>query len=145
MAIVGTGGLSHQIHGERAGFNNTPWDMEFLDLIEKDPEKLTRITIADYATLGGCEGSEVVMWLVMRGALSRKVKKLHQAYYLPSMTPICTVIFENESDDPEDESIDAYRPHRARMGRHGRDSGHLSLHAGSQRQGLSPQSFPASI
>ncbi len=53
--------------------------MEFLDLIEKDPEKLTEISIADYARLGGCEGSEVVMWLVMRGALNKRVKKLHQA------------------------------------------------------------------
>ena len=49
VAIVGTGGLSHQIQGERAGFNNTPWDMEFLELLEKDPEKLTEITIAEYA------------------------------------------------------------------------------------------------
>jgi gallate dioxygenase len=108
VAIVGTGGLSHQVHGERAGFNNTPWDMEFLDLLEKDPEALTRLTIAQYAERGGFEGSEVIMWLIMRGALSRKVRKLHQAYYLPSMTPICTVIFENASDDPEDESIDEY-------------------------------------
>jgi gallate dioxygenase len=113
VAIVGTGGLSHQIHGERAGFNNTPWDMEFLDLIEKDPEKLTEISIAEYAKLGGCEGSEVVMWLVMRGALNKRVKKLHQAYYLPSMTPICTVIFENEPDAGTGEAVDAYR---ARIG-----------------------------
>ena len=42
VAIVATGGLSHQVHGERAGFNNTEWDMEFMDLLEKDPEKLTR-------------------------------------------------------------------------------------------------------
>ncbi len=49
------------------------------------------------------------MWLVMRGALSKKVKKLHQAYYLPSMTPIATVIFENDSDDPSDESVEDYR------------------------------------
>ena len=97
VAIVGTGGLSHQIQGERAGFNNTPWDMEFLELLEKDPEKLTELTIADYATRGGMEGSEVIMWLIMRGALAPKVKKLHQAYYLPSMTPIATVIFENDS------------------------------------------------
>ena len=40
VAIVATGGLSHQVHGERCGFNNTPWDMEFLDLIERDPERL---------------------------------------------------------------------------------------------------------
>jgi gallate dioxygenase len=114
VAIVGTGGLSHQVHGERAGFNNTPWDMEFLDMLEKDPEALTRITIAEYAERGGFEGSEVIMWLIMRGALSRKVKKLHQAYYLPSMTPIATVIYENDSADAADETPDQYR---ARIGR----------------------------
>ena len=109
VALVGTGGLSHQVHGERAGFNNTPWDMEFLDILEKEPEKLTEITIAEYARRGGFEGSEVIMWLVMRGALSAKVKKLHQAYYLPSMTPIATVIYENASDEKSDESVEAYR------------------------------------
>jgi gallate dioxygenase len=109
VAIVGTGGLSHQIQGERAGFNNTPWDMEFLDLLEKDPEKLTGITIAEYAEKGGMEGSEVIMWLVMRGALAPKVKKLHQAYYLPSMTPIATVIFENDSIETDTESASDYR------------------------------------
>ena len=109
VAIVGTGGLSHQVHGERAGFNNTPWDMEFLELLEKDPEKLTELTIADYATKGGMEGSEVIMWLVMRGALAPKVKKLHQAYYLPSMTPIATVIFENDSAESDGETMEAYR------------------------------------
>ncbi|MFO7277571.1 MAG: gallate dioxygenase [Pseudomonadota bacterium] len=109
VAIVGTGGLSHQVHGERAGFNNTPWDMEFLELLEKDPEKLTEITIAEYAERGGFEGSEVIMWLIMRGALSKKVKKLHQSYYLPSMTPISAIIFENDSDEPLDEPIEDYR------------------------------------
>jgi gallate dioxygenase len=109
VAVVGTGGLSHQIQGERAGFNNTPWDMEFLELLEKDPEKLTHITIAQYAELGGMEGSEVIMWLIMRGALAPKVKKLHQAYYLPSMTPIATVIFENDSAEQDAESPAAYR------------------------------------
>ena len=109
VAVVGTGGLSHQVHGERAGFNNTPWDMEFLDLLEKDPEKLTELTISEYAERGGCEGSEVIMWLVMRGALSAKVKKLHQAYYLQSMTPIATVIYENASDETLGESATDYR------------------------------------
>ncbi|MGB6451621.1 MAG: gallate dioxygenase [Steroidobacteraceae bacterium] len=109
VAIVGTGGLSHQVHGERCGFNNTPWDMEFLDLLEKDPEKLTRMTIAEYAERGGFEGSEVIMWLIMRGALSAKVEKLHQAYYLPSMTPIATLIYENASSEPAEESAADYR------------------------------------
>jgi gallate dioxygenase len=114
VAIVGTGGLSHQVHGERAGFNNTPWDMEFLEMLEKDPEALTEITIAEYAERGGFEGSEVIMWLIMRGALSKKVRKLHQAYYLPSMTPIATVIYESDADDPSDETVAEYR---ARIGR----------------------------
>jgi gallate dioxygenase len=96
VVLVATGGLSHQVHGERCGFNNPEWDLEFLELIEKDPERLTRLTIADYARLGGFEGAEVIMWLVMRGALSPKVRKLHQSYYLPSMTGIATAIYEND-------------------------------------------------
>ncbi len=102
VAIVATGGLSHQVHGERAGFNNTQWDMEFLELLEKDPVKLTRITTAEYAKRGGWEGAEIIMWLIMRGAMAQKIRKLHQAYYLPSMTAIGSVIFENESDESDD-------------------------------------------
>jgi gallate dioxygenase len=109
VAVVATGGLSHQVHGERSGFNNTPWDMEFLDLLEKDPERLTKIPIAEYAERGGFEGSEVIMWLIMRGALSKKVRKLHQTYYLPSMAPIATVIYEDDSDESSDESVGDYR------------------------------------
>ena len=56
------------------------------------------MTIAEYATLGGIEGAEVIMWLVMRGALSAQMRKLHQTYYLPSMTGIATAIYENEAD-----------------------------------------------
>jgi len=94
---VATGGLAHQVHGERAGFNNTPWDMEFLDLLERDPEQLAELTIAQYAERGGLEGAEVIMWLIMRGALSAQVRKLHSTYYLPSMTPIVTVIYEDDT------------------------------------------------
>jgi gallate dioxygenase len=113
VAIVGTGGLSHQVHGERCGFNNTEWDMEFLERLEKDPESLTTLTIAEYAKRGGFEGSEVIMWLIMRGALSKTVRKLHQSYYLPSMAAIATVIYENDSDDASDETVSDYR---ARIG-----------------------------
>jgi gallate dioxygenase len=109
VAIVGTGGLSHQVHGERCGFNNTAWDMEFLDLLEKNPEALTRLTIAEYAERGGLEGAEVVMWLIMRGALSSRVRKIHQSYYLPSMTAIASVIFENEPDQGTGEPVAEYR------------------------------------
>jgi len=111
VAIVGTGGLAHQVHGERTGFNNTPWDMEFLDMLADRPQELLDITIAQYAERGGIEGAEVVMWLIMRGALSKEIKRIHQSYYLPSMTPICSVIYE-ESDATE--GLDTIAAHKAR-------------------------------
>ena len=109
VAIVATGGLAHQVHGERAGFNNTPWDMEFLELLEKQPQRLSELSIAQYAERGGLEGAEVIMWLIMRGALSAKVRKLHSAYYLPSMTPIVTVIYEDDSPVELTETDAAFR------------------------------------
>jgi gallate dioxygenase len=98
VALVATGGLSHQIQGERCGFNNPPWDEELMELYEKDPIALTRMTHADHARLGGMESSEVIMWLVARGALSSVVKRVHKSYYLPSMTAIATAIYENEAE-----------------------------------------------
>ncbi|MFO1413702.1 MAG: gallate dioxygenase [Burkholderiales bacterium] len=95
VVVVATGGLSHQVHGERAGFNNPEWDREFLDLLERDPEALTRLTHAELAERGGLEGAEVIMWLVMRGALAPTVRCLHRTYYLPSMTGIATAIYED--------------------------------------------------
>lgn len=100
VVLVATGGLSHQVHGERCGFNNVEWDHRFLDLIEHDPEQLARMTHAQYAELGGMEGAEVIMWLVMRGALSPRVTKTHQSYYLPSMTGIATAIYEDQGPPP---------------------------------------------
>jgi gallate dioxygenase len=97
VVVVATGGLSHQVQGERAGFNNPAWDKEFLSLIENDPDKIAQLTQAELAALGGMEGAEVIMWLVMRGILSANVKKLAQSYYLPSMTGIATVVFENHA------------------------------------------------
>ena len=108
VAIAGTGGLSHQVHGERCGFNNTPWDMEFMDRLEKDPDSLVNYTIAQLAELGGMEGAEVVMWLMMRGALSEKVEMVHQTYYLPSMCPIASLIFEERSTEKSAESTADY-------------------------------------
>lgn len=114
VAIIGTGGLSHQVSGERAGFNNPEWDAEFLDLLENDPEKLCEVPISEFALRGGVEGAEVVMWLVMRGALTPKVRKVHQSYCLPSMTATATVVYEDLPDQDSGESPDA---HRARADR----------------------------
>ena len=69
VVVVGTGGLSHQIHGERTGFNNTEWDMKFLELLEHDPQTLVQMRHADYVRLGGAESVEQIMWLAMRGAV----------------------------------------------------------------------------
>lgn len=115
VVIVATGGLSHQVHGERAGFNNTEWDMQFLELIEKDPVRLTEITHAEYARLGGMEGAEVIMWLIMRGALSANVRKIHQTYYLPSMTGIATAIYENEAVEPTAAIVERHMEHVGRQ------------------------------
>ena len=94
VAMVGTGGLSHQMIGERAGFNNEQWDLEFLDLIDRDPERLARMSLEDFMRLGGNEGAEVIMWLIMRGALAPSARKRHQNYYLPMTTAMAVVLFE---------------------------------------------------
>ena len=100
VAIVATGGLSHQVHGERCGFNNPQWDHQFLDLLETDPEALANLTHAEYAERGGLEGAEIIMWLIMRGALTDRIRRLHRTYYLPSMTAIATAIYENDGEYP---------------------------------------------
>ena len=114
VAFAATGGLSHQVHGERCGFNNTEWDARFLDLFEKDPERLAGMTIAEYATLGGMEGAEVVMWLAMRGALSAQVTCKHRSYYLPSMAGIATAIYEGVDQAPDANTMARHREHMAR-------------------------------
>jgi gallate dioxygenase len=111
VAIVATGGVSHQVHGERCGFNNPQWDEQFVDLFVNDPERLTEITLAEYATLGGMEGSEVITWLIMRGALSANVNVLHKDYYLPSMTGIATLLLENQSREVPVDVLQRHRDH----------------------------------
>ena len=87
------------MHGERAGFNNTAWDEAFLDMLQNDPDRLAGMTHAEYAKLGGFESAEVIMWLIMRGAMSDKVACHHRTYYLPSMTAIATVRYEDQGED----------------------------------------------
>jgi len=84
-------------------------------MYENDPVALTEMTLAQYATLGGAEGAEIVMWLIARGAMSANVRKIHQAYYLPSMTGIVTAIYENEAAAPEAAAVAAHRAHVGRQ------------------------------
>jgi len=110
VAIAGTGGLSHQVHGEGCGFNNPAWDHEFMEKLEKNPESLLDYPIAELARLGGWEGAEVVMWLMMRGALSEEVELRHKSYFLPSMCAIATMVMDDKGDvAPPPESDEALR------------------------------------
>lgn len=111
VAVMATGGLSHQVHGERAGFINEEWDNEFLNLIEKQPAKLTEMRLAEYVEKGGMEGAEVIMWLIMRGALSEDVTLAHKHTYAPAVTNIATMILEDEGRDPDAAAVEAYRKH----------------------------------
>lgn len=94
-----------------AASSNPEWDAQFVDLFVNDPERLTEMTLAEYATLGGMEGSEVITWLIMRGALSANVNKLHQDYYLPSMTGIATLLLENQARDVPVDVLERHREH----------------------------------
>jgi gallate dioxygenase len=113
VAIMATGGLSHQVHGERVGFLNEAWDAEFLELLEKEPQRLVNLRIADYAARGGMEGAEVVMWLIMRGALSPQVRLVHKQTYAPSVTNIATLVFEDLGAAPDPAAVQAHRAHIA--------------------------------
>jgi protocatechuate 4,5-dioxygenase beta chain len=97
VVVFGTGGMSHQLQGTRAGFINTPWDTQFLDNLTRDPLALTRITHAEYVREAGSEGIELVMWLAMRGALDERVREVYRFYHVPcSNTALGHIILEND-------------------------------------------------
>lgn len=97
VQIWGTGGMSHQLQGPRAGLINHEFDNNFLDGIVSDPESLASIPHVDYMREAGSEGVELVMWLVMRGALDRDVNEVHRHYHVPaSNTAVGHIILENK-------------------------------------------------
>jgi protocatechuate 4,5-dioxygenase, beta chain len=83
VVVVGTGGMSHQLQGERAGFINKSFDLMFMDRIASDPEALARLSIADLVEGAGSEGVELIMWLIMRGAMADRVSTVHSHYHVP--------------------------------------------------------------
>ena len=96
VGILGTGGMSHQLAGARAGFINPTFDHMFLEAIENDPAKLAALTREDYIREAGSEGIELIMWLIMRGALNERVRKVHSAYHVPaSNTAAGLALFDN--------------------------------------------------
>jgi protocatechuate 4,5-dioxygenase beta chain len=96
VVIYGTGGMSHQLQGERAGLINRHFDTAFLDGLVKDPLALTKITHTEYMREAGSEGVEMVMWHVMRGALDAEVTEVYRHYHVPaSNTAAGLMILEN--------------------------------------------------
>lgn len=99
VAVFGTGGMSHQLQGERAGFINTPFDTSYLNSLGDDPESLLEISHIDLLRDAGSEGIELVMWLIMRGALSSSVREVHRHYHVPaSNTAAGLIIFEDTQE-----------------------------------------------
>ena len=84
VQVWGTGGMSHQLQGPRAGLINQVFDNAFLDNMVDNPDDLRKIPHIDYVRESGSEGIEMVMWLIMRGALGDVVELLHRFYHVPA-------------------------------------------------------------
>jgi hypothetical protein len=84
IVIFGTGGMSHQLQAQRAGLINTEWDLRFMDLLVHEPETVAEIPHLEYLREAGSEGIELVMWLVMRGALDSQVREVYRATHVPT-------------------------------------------------------------
>ena len=98
VVVFGTGGMSHQLHGERAGVINEDFDRRFLNDLTADPQRLIDLPHIEYVREAGAEGIEMVMWLIMRGALNDEVEEVYQHYHVPaSNTATGLIILENRS------------------------------------------------
>ena len=96
VQIWGTGGMSHQLQGPRAGLINQPWDQRFIDGLINDPETLSRMPHLEYVREAGSEGIELVMWFIMRGALTERVRTAHRFYHVPaSNTAVGHLVLES--------------------------------------------------
>ena len=96
VMVIGTGGLSHQLDGKRAGFINKEFDKLCMDALVSDPDALTRYSVHDIVRQAGAQGVEVLNWLAMRGALTGTVTEAHRNYHIPiSNTAAATVVFDN--------------------------------------------------
>ena len=98
VAVVGTGGLSHQLDGTRAGFVNKDFYALCLDKIVAEPEALARYSIHELVELSGSQGVEFLNWMAMRGALTGRVSELNRNYHIPvSNTAAATVVYDNQA------------------------------------------------
>jgi protocatechuate 4,5-dioxygenase beta chain len=84
VQVWGTGGMSHQLQGPRAGLINSRFDHDFLDRVVAKPDELADVPHLEYLVEAGSEGIELVMWLIMRGAMGEDVNELHRFYHVPA-------------------------------------------------------------
>ena len=98
VMVMGTGGLSHQLDGKRAGFINKEFDRMCMDKIVSDPDALARLTVHDIVEEAGAQGVELLNWIAMRGALTGTVTEAHRNYHIPiSNTAAATMVFDNQA------------------------------------------------
>ena len=110
VVVFGTGGMSHQLQGPRAGLINKEFDNRFLDNLTRDPVGLTKLQHVEYMREAGSEGVEMVMWLIMRGALEEQVEEVYRFYHVPaSNTAVGHIILENESFRTQRQPVGAHR------------------------------------
>ena len=97
VQVWGTGGMSHQLQGPRAGLINREWDNRFLDRLIADPDGLAQMPHVEYVREAGSEGIELVMWLIARGAMSEGTPRVrHRFYHVPaSNTAVGHLILES--------------------------------------------------
>jgi protocatechuate 4,5-dioxygenase, beta chain len=101
VQIWGTGGMSHQLQGPRAGLINKDWDNRFLDRLIADPAGLSQVPHIEYVREAGSEGIELVMWLIARGAMAdinggKPPRVAHRFFHVPaSNTAVGHLILEN--------------------------------------------------
>ncbi len=97
VAVLGTGGLSHQLQGERAGLINSEFDTTFLEKLVTEPETIKSLSHTEYLREAGSEGIEMIMWFTMRGALDDQVNEIYRFYHVPaSNTAYGLLVLENE-------------------------------------------------
>jgi protocatechuate 4,5-dioxygenase beta chain len=87
VVVVGSGGLSHQLEGPRAGFINKEFDLMCMEKLVGDPVALTRYSNVQLVDLAGSQGVEILMWLAARGALTGDVSSVHSNYHIPISIP----------------------------------------------------------
>ncbi|WP_088306668.1 class III extradiol dioxygenase family protein [Novosphingobium sp. B 225] len=98
IMVMGTGGLSHQLDGERAGFMNAEYDKFCMDNLARDPDALTTHSVHEIVELSGTQGVEILNWIAARGALGASTSEVSRTYHIPiSNTAAAVMVLETEA------------------------------------------------